>query len=302
MQKFTNCPVCSSQKISFRYTAGTARQPKEAPKWSVYGCEDCGLVFVNPRPTWDELSDYYPENWQCYNTYVPEEEDVVKQAKKLNEYRHIPIPVGKRLLDVGCGGGSIIQVFKKLGVEVAGIEPSSSAAAAARECGVDVFTGTVEEYVAEKGTDEKFDVILCSHVLGATPFPAETLDCMRQLLAPNGYIWVAVPNADSPYARQLGWRWHSTDYPYNLIGYTPKTLALAGEKAGLAIQRNYTYSLPDALRYSICLWQRYRWFVPHKVSRLFLSDERVERMAKELDSRGEGEAILMEFCHPQSVD
>jgi 2-polyprenyl-3-methyl-5-hydroxy-6-metoxy-1,4-benzoquinol methylase len=77
------------------------------------------------------------------------------------------------LLDVGCGGGSFLQVFKKLGVEVAGIEPRSSAAA--RECGIDVFTGTVEEYIAKNGTDEKFDVILCSHVLGATPFPVETL-------------------------------------------------------------------------------------------------------------------------------
>jgi 2-polyprenyl-3-methyl-5-hydroxy-6-metoxy-1,4-benzoquinol methylase len=120
------------------------------------------------------------------------------------------------LLDVGGGGGSFLQVFKKLGVELAGIEPSSSAAAA-RECGIDFCTGTVEEYIAKNGTDEKFDVILCSHVLGATPFPVETLDRMRQLLAPNGYIWVGVPKADSEYARKLGWRWHSTDYPYDLI-------------------------------------------------------------------------------------
>jgi hypothetical protein len=121
---------------------------------------------------------------------------------------------------------------------------------------------------------------------------------MRQLLAPNGYIWVAVPNADSQYSRQLGWRWHSTDYPYNLINYTPKTLGLAGEKAGLVIQRHYTYSLPESLIYSICLWRRYRWFVPHKVTRLLLNDELIERKTKELDSRNEGEAIIMEFCHP----
>jgi len=298
MQKYTNCPVCSSKNISFQYMGGTARKPKEPPKWPVNRCEDCSLVFVNPRPTWDELSDYYPSGWQCYNTYVSNEEDVVKEAKELNEYRHIPIPVGKRLLDVGCGGGSFLQVFKKLGVEVAGIEPSSSAAAAARECGIDVFTGTVEEYIAKNGTDEKFDVILCSHVLGATPFPVETLDGMRQLLAPNGYIWVAVPNADSEYSRKLGWRWHSTDYPYNLINYTPKTLGLAGEKAGLVIQRHYTYSLPESLIYSISLWRRYRWFVPHKVTSLVLNDELIKRKIKELDSRNEGEAIIMEFCHP----
>ena len=111
---------------------------------------------------------------------------------------------------------------------MARIEQSSSAAAA-RESGMPVFTGTVEEY------NEKFDIILCSQVLGGTPFPVETQDGMRQLLAPNGYIWVVVPNADSEYARKLGWRWHSTDYPYNLSDYTPKTLGLAGEKAGLVV-------------------------------------------------------------------
>jgi len=181
---------------------------------------------------------------------------------------------------------------------VAGIEPSSSAAA--RECGIDIFTGTVEEYIPKNATDEKLDVILCSHVLGATPFPVETLDGMRQLLAPNGYIWVAVSNADSEYARQLSWRWHSTDYPDNLINYTPKTLGLAGEKAGLVVQRNYTYSLPESLIYSLCLWRRSRWFVPHKFTSLVFNDEPIERKTKELDSRNEGEAILMEFCHPQS--
>jgi 2-polyprenyl-3-methyl-5-hydroxy-6-metoxy-1,4-benzoquinol methylase len=135
------------------------------------------------------------------------------------------------LLDLGCGGGSFLQVFKKLGVEAARIEPSSSAAAA-RECGIDVFTGTVEEYIAKNSSDKKFDVVLCSHVLGATPFPVETLDGMRQLLAPNGYIWVGVPNTDSEYARKLGWRWHSTYFPRNLIQFTPETLSKAGEVAG----------------------------------------------------------------------
>ena len=78
MQKYTNCPVCSSKNISFQYMAGTARKPKEPPKWPVYQCEDCSLVFVNPRPTWDELSDYYQSGLQCHNNYVSDEENVVK--------------------------------------------------------------------------------------------------------------------------------------------------------------------------------------------------------------------------------
>jgi SAM-dependent methyltransferase len=200
---------------------------------------------------------------------------------------------------VGCGGGSFLQVLKKLGVEVKGVDLGVSATAAARDSGLDVFTGTLEEYIAQHSTDEKFDVITCSHVLMATPSPVETLDCMRQLLAPNGYIWVAVPNADCESARELGWRWHSTYFPRNIIQFSPKTLSKAGELAGLEIRRQSTYSFPEAVGYSLCLRWRHRWFIPHQISRRLLSENSLKRAAQELDSRNEGEAILMEFCHPQ---
>ena len=181
---------------------------------------------------------------------------------------------------------------------MARIEPSSSAAAA-RECGIDVFTGTVEEYIAKNSSDKKFDFVLCSHVLGATPFPVETLDGMRQLLVPNGYIWVGVPNTDSEYARKLGWRWHSTYFPRNIIQFTPKTLSKAGELAGLEIRRQSTYSFPEAVGYSLCLQWHHRWLIPHKISRRLLSENYLKRAAQELDSRNESEPIIMEFCHPQ---
>ena len=302
MQQLTNCPVCNSKNISFRNTVGNCESPKEPLNWSFFGCDDCGLGFLNPQPTWAELVPYYPPDYLCYNTHVEDEERVVEEAKRQGEHRHISIPAGKRLLDVGCGGGSFLQVLKKLVVEVKGVEPGESAAAAARDSGLDVFTGTLEEYIAQNGTDEKFDVITCSHVLMATPSPAQTLDCMRQLLAPDGYIWVAVPNADCESARLLGWRWHSAYFPRNIIQFTPKTLSKAGEVAGLEIRRQSTYSFPEAVAFSLCLRWRNRWFVPHKISSRLLSQNYVKRAAQELDSRGEGEAILMEFCHPQSLD
>jgi SAM-dependent methyltransferase len=300
MLDLKNCPVCNSQNIRFLNQAGTSDAPKEPLKWSVYGCDDCGLGFLNPQPTWEELIPYYPPDYMCYTTSVEDEERVVEEARRRGEYRHIPIPVGKRLLDVGCGGGSFLQVLKKLGVEVKGVDPGVSATAAARDRGLDVFTGTLEEYIAQHGTDEKFDVITCSHVLMATPSPTETLDCMRQLLAPNGYIWVAVPNADCESARELGWRWHSTYFPRNIIQFTPKTLSKAGEVAGLEIRRQSTYSFPEAVGYSLCMRWRHRWFIPHKISRRLLSENYLKRAAQELDSRNEGEAIFMEFGHPQS--
>ena len=79
MLQLKNCPVCNSQNIRFLNQAGTSDAPKEPLKWSVGGCDDCGLRFLNPQPTWEELIPYYPPDYMCYTTSVEDEERVVEE-------------------------------------------------------------------------------------------------------------------------------------------------------------------------------------------------------------------------------
>lgn len=298
MEQLTNCPVCNSQRISFRFTGRTIRRPSDQNVWSIYGCDDCGLRFINPQPTWDDLSSYYTSDYQCYNSLEGNDDEMFEEAKKRGKLQHIPLPDGKRLLDVGCGEGLFLRVAKRLGAEVKGVEPSEFGSARARACGLDVFTGTLEQFIEQEGTEKKFDIITCAHVIDAVPFPVQTMDAMRQLLAPNGFIWITIPNADCEFARKLGWRWHSTDLPYHLMLFSPKTLAHAGKLAGLAVQQQYTYSLPMAVGNSLKAMLRHRWFLPQRLTRFLLSENYINSVAQKLDKRGEGEAIIIEFKHP----
>ena len=109
MEQLKNCPVCDSMDIRFHLMAGEARHPYNPPKWSVYKCNHCSTVFANPRPTWAELSDYHQPNFQCYNAIDEEEEALYEEAIRTGEFRHIPVPIGKSLLDVGCGGGILAE-------------------------------------------------------------------------------------------------------------------------------------------------------------------------------------------------
>lgn len=43
---------------------------------------------------------------------------------------------------------------------------------------------------------------------------------MKALLAPGGFIWIAVPNASYPPSKSLKGRWHSADPPYHLMQFS----------------------------------------------------------------------------------
>jgi 2-polyprenyl-3-methyl-5-hydroxy-6-metoxy-1,4-benzoquinol methylase len=115
------------------------------------------------------------------------------------------------VLDAGCGAGSFLRIAQKLGIDCQGVEPSEYAADVARSQNLKVFTGAIEEFAEQ--TDDKFDVITSHHVVEHVPNPISTLFAMRKLLAPGGYIWIAVPNAAYPPGRAIKGMWHGADLP-----------------------------------------------------------------------------------------
>jgi 2-polyprenyl-3-methyl-5-hydroxy-6-metoxy-1,4-benzoquinol methylase len=301
MQELTSCPICGSQDIHFHFKGHTTRNPNDQKIWSVYRCGDCTHKFMNPQPDWDELSVYYSSEYEAYNkshgAEANDDERIIQQAKLEGQFRHIPIPEGKRLLDVGCGGGFFLRIAKQLGAKVKGIEPSPIGAECARASGLDVFNGTLEQYLEQERIQEQYDIITCNHALEHMPNPVQTLSGMKKLLAPNGFIWLSVPNADCTFAKELGWRWHSTDLPYHIMQFNPKSLSQAAKLADLNIQRQSTYSLPKALSSSLTLLLRYRWLIPQRISSKLMPKKYIDKVAQTLDLRGEGEAILTELIH-----
>jgi 2-polyprenyl-3-methyl-5-hydroxy-6-metoxy-1,4-benzoquinol methylase len=162
-----------------------------------------GLRAWLDRPPADpeELTRYYSETYEAYDEKHGAEGDdaaVIARAKGEGEFRHIPLPTGKRVLDFGCGGGYFLGICRKLGAMVQGIEPSPHGAALTRRQGIPVFEGSLEEYLATHGS-ERFDIITSNHVIEHVPDPVATLAGLRQLLAPDGMMTIAVPNASSTF-------------------------------------------------------------------------------------------------------
>ena len=297
MQRIARCPIGDSGSCKPVYVGRTTRKPLDPARWGVSRCPDCDHGFLNPRPSWEELANYYHSGYGAYESSYGMSaslEATIANAKAYGMYRHVGIYPGQAILDVGAGGGSFLRVAMSLGADAVGVEPSKFGAQSARDLGLDVFEGTLEQYVSA-GATKRFDLITFSHVVEHLPDPIATIALAAGLLKPRGRVWIAVPNGACRAARRLGWRWHSTDLPLHLHHFCPESIRVLAERSGVVLQKVSTFSLPKAVFQSTLLELRHRWFVPKRIGSLVLSQRIVEQRAAEMDAEDRGEAILAEF-------
>ena len=106
---------------------------------------------------------------------------------------------GKKVLDVGCGGGILSEALSKLGADVTGIDASENTIGVAKshsksvDSSVQYFQNTIEEFVSSN-PDESFDVITCLEMLEHVPSPGEIIKICSGLLKQNGDIFFSTIN------------------------------------------------------------------------------------------------------------
>ena len=106
---------------------------------------------------------------------------------------------GKKVLDVGCGGGILSQALGELGAEVIGIDASERTIGVAKahseliKSDVEFFQQTIEDFIASN-PNKKFDVITCLEMLEHVPSPGDIIKSCSNLLNDNGDIFFSTIN------------------------------------------------------------------------------------------------------------
>lgn len=244
-------------------------------EFTIVRCRQCGLVYLNPRPSQGLIGTYYPSVY-----YPPVQAEppssLERRAKKLSArikrwvledyYGYPPLrPVGpmrplRRLLlwpektlrefkgrsplpwkgegnvlDVGCGAGGNLKALQDQGWNVSGIEISDVAAAHARA----LVRGEIHTGTLESApfAAKSFDLIFMSHSLEHLPSPTDALQRVHRLLKDDGLLVVSVPNENSLEAALFGPWWFHWDPPRHFYHFGKRTLSLVMEQAGFRATR-----------------------------------------------------------------
>ena len=154
---------------------------------------------------------------------------------------------GKRVLDVGCGGGILADSMARRGASVMGIDLATKALRVAKLHALETSTPniqyhevSVEQLAAEQPAS--FDVVTCMEMLEHVPDPASIVNACAQLVKPGGWVFFSTINRN---AKAFGLAIVAAEYVLKMIPkgtheyarlIKPSELAHYARLAGLDMQ------------------------------------------------------------------
>jgi len=231
------CPLCETENDFVLATKGYPGIPVR----NVI-CKSCGLIRINPRMTREGYEAFYKEDFFEYlnpygrPAYVEAierttDDSFVTPAERFTLPYMLPyVKEGGRVLDVGAGFGQIIYLLqKKKNISYVGIEPDPYSREVAKDkIGIDLIDITIEEFF--KQDNGKFDFIHLDQVFEHVLEPLQILKGLKNLLTPEGIIYIGVPGAYNPAVTMD--RFYEFAHTYS---YTPAVMKKFADKARLKV-------------------------------------------------------------------
>lgn len=264
MSQSWKCLACGGQERSSFLRDHVLISASERWDFTLSVCSTCGLGQLDPRPTPAVLSSIYTSDFPVFQDDSNEVASPARRLKmKLAEWsasdgvgrrtlaralehagsRAIPgtasaaFKLGRQaaILDFGCGGGWWIRSLALDGFNnLTAYDVDHPGLLRVEKSGIRVIRNP------EPLPPAAFDMIRLEHVLEHLVDPVGELKRIATSLRPGGKIVLTVPNFGSWSRTILGTDWAAISAPQHCNHFTPQSLEIVANQAGLMVQHRAT--------------------------------------------------------------
>jgi SAM-dependent methyltransferase len=157
-----------------------------------------------------EFADWQEYYWTYQHTLAK------KYLIPMIEAHAFPID-GKKVFEIGCGSGGVIEAFAERSGKAVGIEINAFDYTKLTTPRVQYITADIYDANQRGRYLDLYDIIIFRDVIEHLPKKKEVFDLCDQLLAPNGIIFITFPPFYSPYGA------HQQVFSKTILGKLPYT-------------------------------------------------------------------------------
>jgi 2-polyprenyl-3-methyl-5-hydroxy-6-metoxy-1,4-benzoquinol methylase len=198
---FIACPLCKTNKSKIVYqTTNYTSLYTNKIKTSISICKNCNFIFTNPRPSLEDIDEYYKYDQNASGIIYGEREKGSLSNKLISQKAEFilshKLPHNISFLDIGCGQGDLLKYLKnKTDFKLLGLEPYGEVKSGVNNFGVKIIYSSLETECLNIG---KFDAISLMSVLEHIYNPAKFLKNINKILKQNGLLFLEVPDSAKP--------------------------------------------------------------------------------------------------------
>src|SRR3989344_5252802 len=138
----------------------------------------------------DKLVDYWETENRLYDTYP----NYCHYSTQLVFNKYFRDIKRKKILDIGCGHGAMMNFFKKKGAIVKGVDLSPEAVSYSRSIGLDVIQADCRKLPLPNNS---FDIVFSLGVVEHFDNTVVSIEEHLRVCKPNGKIVIIVPHHTS---------------------------------------------------------------------------------------------------------
>lgn len=206
-------------------------------------CGGCGFVYLDPMPSPRTLAALYGgDAGEISAERYPKAASRMRRAR-IKALRFARYFRGGKALDIGCGGGFVVEAMRRRGAWAAGLDIDARAIAYARGHFPDCAF-FCEDFATFAARGLVFDFVYCSEVIEHLP----DLDGFMRLLAgalrPGGRVFLTTPDIGHRRVPADVTAWDMFSPPRHVQFFDVQTIRILFARYGFEILRRYPNRKP----------------------------------------------------------